>query len=92
MSRSDESGFTLLEVLIALVILAVGATGLINVVRQDLRQQGDLERKTLATWVAENQMAELHAARLWIASGTTIGHASMAGRDWSVTVTAAGHA
>lgn len=81
-----RAGFTLLEVLVALTILAVGATGLIGAVRQSLLQEEALETRTLASWVAENRLAELRAERGWPDMGTSTGHVSMAGRDWSVRV------
>ena len=85
---NGEAGFTLLEVLIALVILAVGSAGLIGAVRRDLLQQGELEDRTIALFVAQNRLAELHAAHAWIEPGTTTETATMAGRDWTLKLDA----
>ena len=78
-------GFTLLEVLIALAVVAValaasvrmGSTASINAAR--------LEGKTFAHWVAMNQMEELRAKRAWPGTGTRSGTEEMGKRLWRWT-------
>lgn len=52
-------GFTLVEVMIALVVFAVVAVALVRNTTQSLRQAGLIQEKTIAWWLAENQMAGL---------------------------------
>lgn len=52
-------GFTLLELLIALAILAIVSVAVFRQGGDTARQIGVLEQKTLARWVAENEIAKL---------------------------------
>lgn len=54
-----DQGFTLLEVLIALVILATALTALVLVVIEANNQTSYLTDKTAAHWVAMNVLAEV---------------------------------
>lgn len=58
-SRRSASGFTLMEVLIALVIIALVGVVLAQTSSQSVDQTDYLKRKLLATWAAENHMAIL---------------------------------
>jgi general secretion pathway protein I len=55
---SRFSGFTLIEVLAALVIVALGMLGAITAVNQSARNGTYLREKTLAHWVAMNVITE----------------------------------
>ena len=55
---SPFSGFTLIEVLAALVIVALGMLGAITAVNQSTRNGTYLREKTLAHWVAMNVITE----------------------------------
>jgi general secretion pathway protein I len=76
----------LLEVLIAMTILAVAAGGLLAASGNSLRQMQALEKRSLGGWIAENQMTELRAARAWPELGVKDAAVSMAGREWHVRV------
>lgn len=52
-------GFTLLEVLVALLVVAIAVAALARVGAQSLSTQGDAEARTMALWVASNVIAEL---------------------------------
>jgi general secretion pathway protein I len=56
--RRRARGFTLIEVLAALVIVALGMLGVIEAVTQTARNGSYLRDKTLAHWVAMNLIAE----------------------------------
>ena len=85
--KSAHDGFTLLEVVIALAILAIAAAGLTAAAQQSLAQAGILEQKTFASWVAQNRMAEIRGAHKLPDIGTTHDKVKMAGREWAVSVT-----
>jgi general secretion pathway protein I len=56
--RADR-GFTLVEVLVALVVVAIGLTALMVAVSGTARTSGYLRDKTLAQWIALNRLAEV---------------------------------
>lgn len=54
-----HSGFTLLEVLVALAVVAIALAALARVGAQSLDVQSRLEAQTMALWVADNLISEL---------------------------------
>lgn len=56
-----SNGFTLLEVMIALTIFALMATTLSQTAAITVDNQIHIERKLLATWIAENEIIELRS-------------------------------
>jgi general secretion pathway protein I len=79
---SAERGFTLLEVLIALAIVAIALGTLIKASGDAAGNAGYLQERSLAHWVAENQIALLLAERRWPERGTRRGTETQGGRDW----------
>jgi general secretion pathway protein I len=57
-TRPRRAGFTLIEVLAALVIVALGMLGVIQAVSQTARNGTYLREKTLAHWIAMNLITE----------------------------------
>lgn len=58
-SSDGESGFSLIEALVALAVLAIATVGLIRTVEAHIDSTRGLERRAAAMWVAENRLAEL---------------------------------
>ncbi|HEY6484315.1 MAG TPA: type II secretion system minor pseudopilin GspI [Steroidobacteraceae bacterium] len=83
--RTATTGFTLIEVLVALVIVALGMTALMGALTSSASTVSYMRDRTFAEWVALNQIANL---RLTLqqgqvpAAGTTTGDLSYAGRGW----------
>lgn len=59
MSRNRARGFTLVEVLVALMIVAMGLAALMAAVSGTARTSGYLRDKTLAQWIALNRLSEV---------------------------------
>jgi general secretion pathway protein I len=80
------SGFTLIEVLAALVIVALGMLGVIEAVTQQARNGVYLREKTLAHWIAMNVVTErrLQAAPPPVADSSD--DVEFAGRRWHWTM------
>lgn len=84
-----RNGFTLIEVLVALAILAVALAAAMRAASAATQTAGELRLRLLAGWVAENRVAELRALRAWPAPGISEGRAEMVGEalHWRQTVT-----
>ncbi|NWE73800.1 type II secretion system minor pseudopilin GspI [Pseudomonas gingeri] len=54
-----ERGFTLLEVMLALAIFGLLAAAVLSASQYVLRQAGTLQERLFASWLADNQLAEL---------------------------------
>ena len=61
MTKTD--GFTLLEILIALAILAILMTGLLKIASDNTRNLWHIENKTIAAIIAANHAAQLRLAQ-----------------------------
>ena len=75
-------GFTLLEVLVALLLLALAMVALVRSVGQEATALGQQRDAMLAQWVAANQLAELRLQRDLPDSGKAQGRSRMGDRDW----------
>jgi len=81
--RADSTcGFTLVEVLVALAVIAIALTAVMQNFGQSVDTTVALRERTLALWVAQNHLAEHHVARDWPLPDTTEGTIQMAGREW----------
>ncbi len=74
-----QRGFTLLETLVALAILAIAMAAVLRVAGAQIRHAEELRLRVVADWVAQNRLA-LHAARgNWLAVGAQEGEETQAG-------------
>ncbi|HEX7374026.1 MAG TPA: type II secretion system minor pseudopilin GspI [Steroidobacteraceae bacterium] len=80
--NSRARGFTLIEVLAALVIVALGMMGVIEAVTQSVRNGTYLREKTLAHWVAMNVITERRLAASPPEIGKTSDEIELAGVRW----------
>ncbi len=80
MSRRGAHGFTLLEVLVALSVLAIAMAAVARAASTSIGHVEAMRARTLADWVAQNRLA-LHTARSdWLAVGTQNGEEEQAGQ------------
>jgi len=82
MTRHQQTGFTLLEVIVALVILTLTMSGLVKSMGDGANNQLAIEDRTFAQWVALNQMAKMQLVQLHVSVGASNGSEEMAGREW----------
>jgi general secretion pathway protein I len=75
-------GFTLVEVLVALVIVALGLTALMVAVNGTARTSGFLRDKTLGQWIALNRLSEVRLNVVKFGQNTDTGELDFGNRKW----------
>ena len=89
-TRAEHTGFTLVEVMVALVVIAVALPALLKALYQQVDGTGYLRDKSIAQWVATNKLTE---SRIQLSRdipprrGERTGTDSMAGQEWYWEVT-----
>jgi general secretion pathway protein I len=79
-----QQGFTLIEIVIALAIVAIGVLSVAEAMIQHTQVAGSLEKRVMAAWVASNQIALLtHDSKInRIKEGSTSEVVEMGGHKW----------
>ncbi len=80
--QRSSRGFTLLEVMIALVILALAMSAYIGTGSNHAHHTVYLKEKTLAHWIAMNKLSEWRLRKQRPSTGDENGTELMAGREW----------
>lgn len=75
-------GFTLLEVLIALAVVAMSVGALLGTITSSASNVIYLKEKTLAEWVALNRLTEVRIDQNMPGKGARTGNAVMGGQRW----------
>ncbi|HOA93339.1 MAG TPA: type II secretion system minor pseudopilin GspI [Quisquiliibacterium sp.] len=78
-ARRAARGFTLIEVLVALTIVAVAMMAALRAAGSLTQSSADLRARTLAQWSAENRLAQMRVQAEWPAPGRTRYDCSQAG-------------
>ena len=78
----DARGFTLVEVLVALIVVAMGLAALMVAVSSTARTSAYLRDKTLAQWIALNRLTEVRLNVTKFGQNTDKGELVFAGRTW----------
>ena len=78
-------GFTLVEVLVALVIVGLGMAALLGTLNSAASTAGYLQDKTLSEWVALNQVSKVRLNSQGPSKGNSEGEIDYAGRKWKWT-------
>ena len=83
----NARGFTLLEVLVALAVLALALAAGLKAAGSNIDNAAYLRDRTLAHWVAMNKLTEMQVFNKFPATGTTErGSLLLAGSEWYWTV------
>ena len=81
-SKAKQSGFTLLEVMLAMAVFAIAGVALLGVADNNYRHISHLEEQMFANWVASNQLVEVSLDKTWPPKNNRKGNVEMAGRTW----------
>lgn len=77
-----DAGFTLLEILVALLILGVALTATFRAFGTTTASAADLQTRQMGEWVAANRLAELRIAGAFPDPGQNEGRAVQGGRPF----------
>lgn len=80
--RKSTAGFTLVEVLVAVTILALALGAIISSGSGYVRDTAQLRDRLVATWIAENQIATIRLETPWPVVTERRGYELMAGTEW----------
>jgi general secretion pathway protein I len=80
--RTGCSGFTLIEVVIALFVIALGIGALLTTLTSSAESVGHLRDKSFAEWVALNRISETRLATAKPGVGVLEGDIDYAGSKW----------
>lgn len=75
-------GFTLIEAMVALIIVALGMMAVDSQLNRYVVAAAFVEQKTLASWIATNKLTELSVAGTWPDIGTNDEDLDFAGQKW----------
>ncbi|MEC8956618.1 MAG: type II secretion system minor pseudopilin GspI [Pseudomonadota bacterium] len=82
-SKSHNQGFTLIEVLVALAIVAIALGKNISITRQDIMRVDSMQKRMFANWIAQNKLAENRLNNIKNSVGTKDGSIIYAGSEWT---------
>ena len=82
-SKSHNQGFTLIEVLVALAIVAIALGAIIAITSQDIMRVDSMQKRMFANWIAQNKLAENRLNNIKNSVGTKDGSIIYAGSEWT---------
>jgi general secretion pathway protein I len=85
-SRSFSTGFTLIEVMVALIIVSLGMMAVNTQLNRYAVTARIMEDKTLASWIGANKITELSIEPVWPEVGDSNEEVDFAGREWNLTI------
>ena len=83
MRHLKRRGFTLLEVMVALIIVSFALTAVTASMNQMIDAAESMRNRTYASWIAQNRITELRLAFATPDVGTSSGDVQYANTDWS---------
>ncbi len=76
-------GFTLVEVMVALTIVAFSLTAIAASMNQMIDAANTMRERTYASWIAQNKIAEMRLANVQPEVSTTTGDVTYANSEWT---------
>ena len=86
MQGKSQRGFTLIEVLVALIVVSLGMLGVIQTVSQTASNSTYMRDKIIAHWIAMNQLTQTRLLPSPPKIDKSSDEIEMAGRDWRWTM------
>lgn len=83
----SHKGFTLIEILVSLAIIAISLGAIISTSGTQAQQATYLKQKTIAHWVAMNEITKLQVTNTFPDLGDKKGSTEMANYEWFWTRT-----
>lgn len=77
-----QTGFTLVEMLLALAVFAYAASSILAVLGQTAKNLSEIETMTFASWIANDRLTELQADATWPPKDKEKGERELAGKQW----------
>ena len=81
-ATARSAGFTLIEVMIALTVLAIALAAVMRTIGQSIDLTTNLRDRNIALWVAQNRLVTHQLQRDFPPTTTTEGSSEMGGREW----------
>jgi general secretion pathway protein I len=81
-SFKRKYAFTLIEVMVALLVITLGMGAVIVTTGESGWKSSHLRESTIASWVAYNEIALFRAKRSWSDASSRSGDAEMANAEW----------
>lgn len=79
---SSETGFTLIEVLVALAVMVTVMSALVLAGTTRVENVSYVRDRTIATWIASDRLTELRLEQQWPDTGMRDGEVESVGRTW----------
>ena len=83
MARNSSRGFTLIEVMVALTIVALSLTAVTAAMSQMIDAGNTMRDRTYASWIAQNRIAELRLSSTTPDVGNSNGEVEYANAEWA---------
>jgi len=83
MNAESQKGFTLVEVMVALTIVAFSLTAIAASMNQMIGAANAMRERTYASWIAQNKIAELRLANVIPKVSSTSGEVDYASSEWA---------
>ncbi|MFL0795877.1 MAG: type II secretion system minor pseudopilin GspI [Cellvibrionaceae bacterium] len=80
--KKHQNGFTLIEVMAALAVVAIGMAASLHASSQAGFAGSHLKQKTIAHWVATNHATEMQIQKAWPSPGEKTGKTTMGDMEW----------
>lgn len=80
--QTGQHGFTLIEVMVAMMVIALGIGALLSTLTNSANLVNQLRDRSFAEWIAFNQISDARLSSTPPSVGTTSGEVDYAGTRW----------